>query len=148
MTNEREPMRAPIGTSLMKETILLLASETVIRKAIREALQSEGYYVLEAHDLSSAAELLKSREINLLIVRHLIENVPGHEAAMYLRSIRPGLPVLIVGGILDDPSLEYREILHNFGIFPKPYKAAELLAEVKEILLKWPPRERPGHQTA
>jgi hypothetical protein len=53
---------------------------------------------------------------------------------MYLRSLRPGVPVLIVGGIIDDPGLENRESLNGFDIFPRPYKAVELLDKVKELL--------------
>jgi hypothetical protein len=53
---------------------------------------------------------------------------------MYLRSVYPGIPVLIVGGILDDPWLEDRETLNGFEVFPKPLKAADLLDAVKDML--------------
>lgn len=39
-----------------------------------------------------------------------------------------------MGGLLDDGSLENREILHGFEMFPKPFRAAELLDKVKEVL--------------
>jgi hypothetical protein len=48
----------------------------------------------------------------------------------------PGVPVLIVGGILDDDELTNREFLQRFEVFPKPFKAAELLDKVKDVLLK------------
>src|SRR5664279_16399 len=86
-----------------RETILLLGSELVIRKAICEALESHGYFVVTANDLSSAVGWLKEFRAQLLIVRHHLDNISGHEAAVYLRSKCPGIPVLILGGILDDP---------------------------------------------
>jgi DNA-binding NtrC family response regulator len=129
------------------ETILLLASDAVIRKVICEALESQGYFVLTAHDLSSAKEWLKECTPHLLMIRHYIESVPGHEAAMYLRSIRPGIPVLMVGGLLDHPGLENREILHGFEIFPRPFQAAELLDKVKEMLLKYSLRNKPDRDS-
>ena len=55
---------------------------------------------------------------------------------MYLRNLCPGIPVLFVGGILNDPDLENREALLNFEVFPKPYEAAELLDKVREVLSK------------
>ena len=131
----------------MSETILLLASEAVIRKVICEALESVGYFVLSAGDLSTAMDLLKDCTPDLFMVRHFTEEVPGHEAAMYVRATLPGIPVLIVGGILDDPGLENREILHGFEIFPKPFKAAELLGKVKEMLLKHSLRDRPDRDS-
>ena len=137
MTNQPESVREIMGKSMLKETILLLASETVIRKVVCNALETHGYTVLTAHDLSGAENWLKDCTPHLLIVRHYIDNVTGHEAALYLRSKRPGLPVLILGGILDDPALEDREAVRDFEIFPKPYQASELIDKVKEVLLRY-----------
>jgi CheY-like chemotaxis protein len=120
-----------------KETILLLASDPAISKAIRKALEAGGYFVLEAQSIGRAIEWLKDCDPHLLIVRHYTEFMSGHEAAMFLRTLRPGLPVLILGGLLDDPDLEARAAAQNFDVFPKPYAAAELLAEVKKALLKY-----------
>jgi DNA-binding NtrC family response regulator len=120
----------------MNEIILFLASAPVIRKAICKALESKGYIVVTASDLSHAVECLREYTPDLLMVRHYTESVPGHEAAIYLRKTCPGIPVLLVGGLLDDPSLEDRESLRGFEVFPKPFTAAELLDKVKEVLDK------------
>jgi DNA-binding NtrC family response regulator len=122
---------------MANETILLLASEPVIGKVICEALESRGYFVLSTNDLSSSVERLKDCAPHLLMVRPYTETGPGHEAAMYLRSLHPGIPVMIVGGILDDPRLDDRETLNGFEVFPKPFKAADLLDAVKEMLGKF-----------
>jgi hypothetical protein len=42
--------------------------------------------------------------------------------------------VLILGGLLDDPRLQYREELAGFEVFPKPYTAAQFLEKVKDVL--------------
>ena len=120
----------------MNEIILFLASAPVIRKAICKALESKGYIVVTASDLRHAVECLREYTPDLLMVRHYTESVPGHEAAIYLRKTCPGIPVLLVGGLLDDPSLEDRESLRGFEVFPKPFTAAELLDKVKEVLDK------------
>ena len=132
----------------MKETILLLASDQGIRTAIRKALQSEGYSVLTASNIGSAADLLKANAFDLLIVRPYTESVSGHDAAMYLRRRCPGIPVLIVAGLLDDVELKDREALQEFEVFPKPFRAVELLDKVKEFLLKCSLRDRPDRRLA
>jgi DNA-binding NtrC family response regulator len=60
---------------------------------------------------------------------------------MYLRRTHPGIPVLLMGGLLDDESLENREILQGFEMFPKPFTASDLLKKVKEVLAKQPNRK-------
>ena len=118
----------------MTATILLLASEPVIRDVIRRALDAADYLVLSAGDLGSTMDLLKRCTPDLLMVRHYLEDIPGHDAAVYVRASLPGIPVLIVGGVPDDPDLRDRETLHGFQIFPKPFTAAELVGKVREML--------------
>ena len=126
----------------MSKTILLKVSDSGIRGAICEALESEGYFVLAASEIDRAARWVKECTPDLLMVRHYTESMSGHDAAVYLRSLCPGIPVLLVGGILNDPDLGDRESLLNFEVFPKPYKAVELLGKVKEVLSKHPPRSK------
>ena len=118
----------------MGATILLLASEREIRNVICRALESAEYLVLSAGDLGSAMDLLKRCTPDLLMVRHYLDDTPGHDAAIYVRASLPGIPVLIVGGVPDDPDLRNRETLHGFQIFPRPFTAAELVAKVREML--------------
>lgn len=120
-----------------RATLLLLASEPFIRKVIREALECHGYFVETASNLSSAVDWMKRSTPRLVIIRHYLDNISGHEAAVYLQTMHHGIPVLIVGGILDDPGLENRESLRGFEIFPKQFKTAELIDEVKEMLTKY-----------
>jgi DNA-binding response OmpR family regulator len=122
----------------MDETILLLSSDRGIRNVIKKALASAGYSVLTAVDVGAAENLLKQYKFDLLMVRPYTENVSGHDAAIYLRLTSPGLPVLIVAGMLDDADLETREAVLEFEIFPKPFTTTELVSRVKEVLLLHP----------
>jgi len=118
----------------MKNLILLLASDHAIGKAIGEALEARGYFVTTASDVSQAEQLLRQFDPDLLMVRHYTESLSGHDAATYLRTIRPGIPVLLVGGILAELSVETRELAKRFEIFPPPFQASELVAKVAEML--------------
>ena len=119
----------------MNETILLLASDQGIRSVIEKALESAGYSVFTAADVGAAADLVKEYKFDLLIVRPYTQSVSGHDAAMYLRLKSPGLPVLIVAGLLDDIDLETREAIQEFEIFPKPFTAVELVSRVRDVFL-------------
>ncbi|HVW87418.1 MAG TPA: hypothetical protein VHB50_22180, partial [Bryobacteraceae bacterium] len=77
---------------------------------------------------------------DLLVIRPQISSMPGHDAAVYLRTKIPGIPVLIVGGLPDDDRILNRETAERFEIFPRPFQASELLEKVKEVLA---PRSSP-----
>jgi DNA-binding response OmpR family regulator len=128
----------------MNTTILFLASDTVIRKVICDTLESAGYSVFAAGDIGSAVDRLQEGTPDLFMVRHYTEGISGHDAAVYLRKLCPGIPVLLVGGILDDDRLENRELLQGFEVFPRPFQAAELLDKIKEVLSNRAPRSGTG----
>jgi CheY-like chemotaxis protein len=117
-----------------KTTILLLVSDPLVRSVMGEMLDHEGYTVWATGDLGHAVGYLKKVTPDLLITRTYVENLPGHDAAKYLRTKCPGLRVLMVGGLLADERLYYREELEGFEVFPKPYPAADLLQKIKEVL--------------
>ena len=120
--------------SLLKTTILLLVSDPLVRSVMAETLENAGYMVLSAGDLGQAIDLLKHSAPDLLITRSYVQGLPGHDAAIYLRSKCTKMRVLMVGGHLDDDRLRHRIELQKFEVFPKPYTAAELLQKVKDVL--------------
>ena len=122
--------------SSITATILLLVSDPVVRSVLKETLERAGYTVLATGDLGQAVDRLKQSQPDLLITRTYVEGLTGHDAAIYLRTKCLKMRVLIVGGLLDDERLQYREAIQGFEVFPKPYTAAELLQEVKEVLSK------------
>jgi len=125
-----------VDHSLEKTTILLLVSDPIVRSVLQETLEREGYIVVATSDLGQAVDRLKQCIPDLLITRTYVEGLPGHEAAMYLRTKCPGLRVLMLGGLLDDERLEYRAAQQGFEVFPKPYTTAALLQEVRYVLSK------------
>jgi two-component system, cell cycle response regulator CpdR len=117
-------------------TILLLISDPVVRSVIQETLEHAGYYVVAAGDLGVAIQRLKESTPDLLIIRSYIEGLPGYDAATFLRTKCRGLRVLMLGGLIDDDRLQYRMVIEEIEVFPKPFTVAELLEKVKDVLHK------------
>jgi CheY-like chemotaxis protein len=114
--------------------ILLLDSDPVMRAVLCDALESAGYLVVTAGDLGAAVDRVREMHPDLLVTRPYINSMTGHMAANYLRTKRPGLAVLIVGGFMDDDRVRDQDALGLFHVFPKPFSRNELLASVKEVL--------------
>jgi CheY-like chemotaxis protein len=122
--------------SFPRSTILLLVSDPVVRAVLQETLEVAGYTVLSTSDLGQAVDRLKRCTPDLLLTRTYVQNLTGHDAAIYLRSKCLKMRVLIVGGLLDDDRLKNRETLQGFEVYPTPYPATELLKKVAEVLSK------------
>jgi DNA-binding NtrC family response regulator len=115
-------------------TILLLCSEPVIRVAVGEILERAGYLVLSADNLGTAVKMIADCPVDLLVTYPYIAEISGHEAAKYLRTKIPGLAVLLVAGLPEDDRVQNWADLDQFGLFPPPFTAAQLLEKVREIL--------------
>jgi CheY-like chemotaxis protein len=115
--------------------ILLLDSEPLVRSVLKEILETAGYVVLATGSLSVAVDELARCKIDLLITHPYVENIPGHEAAKYLRTrCQQKLPILFVSGLLDDDRLLNRANVEGFEIFPPPFTAAQLIEKVAQML--------------
>jgi DNA-binding response OmpR family regulator len=114
--------------------ILLLISDPLMRTILYETLERSGYLVVMAGDVGEAVDRLKELRPDLLIVRPDINSMPGSTAAQYLRTRCPGLPILVVGGFMDDERVHALQAIKDYYIFPKPFGRDELLDAVKEVL--------------
>jgi DNA-binding response OmpR family regulator len=114
--------------------IMLLISDPDMRTVIEDHLTSHGYLVQATSDIGVAVDRLKEGAPDLLIIRPYINSMPGHDAVKFLRSKSPGLRVLMVGGLIDDSRLSYRDLIQKVHIFPKPFSPDQLLQAVQEAL--------------
>lgn len=115
-------------------TILLLTSDPEVRSVMQDLLERENYLVVAEGSLGGAIDRLKDLQPDLLIIRPYISSMPGHDAAIYLRTKRPGIPVLMFSGLLDDDRLNHRNKLEAFFVFPPPVAPERLVAEVRRVL--------------
>jgi DNA-binding NtrC family response regulator len=129
-------------------TILLLDSDPLMRSVLHDVLQGAGYLVMKAADLGAAVDRLAEARPDLLITRPYINSMPGRVAADYLRSRRPGLPVLIVAGFMNEDRLNVQNAVENFYTFPKPFTHDDLLAKVSEVLSHVRERRQTAHKGA
>lgn len=129
-------------------TILLLDSDSIMRNVLHDVLQEAGYLVLKAGDLGAAVDRLGEARPDLLITRPYINSMPGRIAADYLRSKRPGLPVLIVAGFMNEDRLNVQNTVEQFYTFPKAFTHEELLAKISDVLTHVRERGQPVRKGA
>jgi DNA-binding response OmpR family regulator len=86
--------------------------------------------------LGTAVDKLKESKPDLLVISPYVEDMSGYDAATYLRTKCPGVPVLVMNGLMDDDRIQNRLTLQGFEVFPRPFTAAELVEKVKDVLQK------------
>ena len=76
------------------QTILVCDDDKEIVEAIDIYLQQEGYQVLKAYDGEEALEILKEKEVHLLIIDVMMPRLDGIRATLKIRE-ESSIPALL-----------------------------------------------------
>jgi len=118
------------------QTILVVDDEDTIRALIREALQAEGYRVLEAGGPKEALDLASQYQhiIHLLVSDVVMPGMNGQELANQLRVERPSLKLLFISG--HSMNLLRRSGIDSLGgrFLRKPFSTSTLVENVRASL--------------
>lgn len=117
-----------------RETILVADDEEKLRRLVVRILERAGYEILEAGDGRETLEIFENApgEIDLAVLDVTMPFVDGVEALRQMRRSTPGLPALLVSGLLEVDAPELSE--PRTAYLPKPYDLAELESTVRRLL--------------
>jgi PAS domain S-box-containing protein len=118
------------------ETILLVDDEQMMLDIGRDLLQTMGYRVITARDGEEAVEIYRGRsdEIDLVLLDIVMPKMGGGQAYDCIKSINPGVKVLLLSGYSIDG--EATQILSRGcnGFIQKPFNLEQLSRSVKTVL--------------
>lgn len=119
------------------ETILLVDDEPEVRAVIRDALELNGYTVLEAGDATEAAKIEAgvTGPIHLLLTDVMMPGLCGPDLARRLTPRRPRMKVIYMTGFsLVDIQNQQIGLEPGVPILPKPFRVDVLVKKVRAVL--------------
>ena len=119
-----------------RETILVVDDEPLVRMIAVEALEEQGYRVLEAENGRAALDILDSGgSIDLLVTDvGLPGGINGRQVAEAAQVKRPGLKVLFITGYAENAVLNHDHLARGMQVLTKPFKMEELVTRVGELI--------------
>jgi CheY-like chemotaxis protein len=119
-------------------TILLVDDEDVIIDVGSEILEVLGYKVSVARSGREAIEIYKEQqnEIDMVILDMIMPEMDGGETFNALKSIDPGVKVILSSGYSQDARSTRMMEQGCYGFIQKPYSVNTLSQKVKEVLDK------------
>ncbi|QCO18736.1 response regulator (plasmid) [Azospirillum brasilense] len=117
------------------ETILVVEDEALVLMLWVEALEGQGYHVLQAAEPEAAIRILESdTAIDLLITDVGLPGMTGRDLAEVARGLRPGLRVLFVTGYAHYAALEPDSLGAGTRMLSKPVGVDTLQSTVRALL--------------
>ncbi len=113
--------------------ILYIDDEEIVRCAIAEILELNGYSVLQAEDGNVGLTLFRQYDdrINLILLDMTLPIMAGNEVLQAIRYTHPDMPVLLMSGY--DETEDMRQAAAT-RFLKKPFKMESLLTQVSELL--------------
>ena len=128
--------KAEIDLDNEKIKVLVVDDEAEIRKIIRLLLQSKGYQVIEAANGVAALNLVKSEDVDLIIMDIMMPHMSGVEATSAIREISMVPILFLTAKSLDrDKEIAYRSGGDDYLV--KPFSSTELILKVESLLRRY-----------
>jgi two-component system cell cycle sensor histidine kinase/response regulator CckA len=121
----------------LSKTVLLVDDLDILRKMVRDFLQSLGIEVLEASNVAKAIRTARfyPGTIDLLLTDIDMPRMSGWESAKQIAALRPGIRILYMsGGISVREWKDYKEKPALAYFIQKPFRLAELKTLLIAIL--------------
>ena len=117
------------------EIILVVDDDDAVRTVAAVLLRDYGYEVLEAHDASSALEILDKRDdIDLLFTDVMMPGIRGPVLAEMAWKLRPYMSVLFTSGYTESAVMYRGALVDSSLILSKPYDRETLARKIRHAL--------------
>ena len=117
-------------------TILVCDDDKDIVDAIEIYLAPEGYHILKAYDGIQAIEMMRSNDIQLLIMDVMMPRMDGIRATLKIRE-ESNIPIIILSAKTEDTDKIFGLNVGADDYVTKPFNSLELVARVKSQLRRY-----------
>ena len=116
--------------------ILVCDDDKDIVDAIEIYLAPEGYHILKAYDGIQAIEMMRSNDLQLLIMDVMMPRMDGIRATLKIRE-ESNIPIIILSAKTEDTDKIFGLNVGADDYVTKPFNSLELVARVKSQLRRY-----------
>ena len=118
--------------------ILVIDDSKVIRMRVRDMLPQGNFEVLEAKDGLEGFNLIRSERPNLIMLDFLLPKMSGWEVFQSVQDDQElrAIPLVLMSGRKEEVLEKIPEPFEYFAFVEKPFEQRELVAAIKEAMVK------------
>ena len=124
-----------------KPVILVVDDDLNILAVLEARLSSIDYHVLTASGGEEALEVLKGKQVDLMITDVKMPGMGGMDLFSAAQQVRPGLPVMFLTAYGTIPDAVKALKAGAVDYLTKPFNGRDLITKVQEVLKKSVPRQ-------
>ena len=116
-------------------TVMVVEDEQSLREPLVYLLEKEGYEVLEAAEGTSALEIFKTQQIDLILLDIMMPGMSGNEVCRVIRQTS-NVPVIMLTGHGALPSAREALVEGAFDYLAKPCDIDVLSGKITEVAIQ------------
>jgi DNA-binding response OmpR family regulator len=118
--------------------ILVIDDSKVIRMRVRDMLPQGNFDILEARDGVEGYNLIRSEKPNLIMLDFLLPKMSGWEVYQEIQKEYElkSIPLVLMSGRKEEVLEKLTEPFEYFAFVEKPFEQRELVAAIKEAMVK------------
>ncbi len=131
-----EGTAAPAAPPAVRQVVLLVDDEGIVRQMAERVLGRLGHAVITAADGVEAMERFnrQQQDIELVILDLTTPRMDGWATLRAIRALRPGIPVILCSGYDESRVLTGQPLAHSVVFLHKPYTFDELRVAIRKAL--------------
>jgi DNA-binding NtrC family response regulator len=116
------------------ETVLLADDEAMLRRLVRRVLENRGFRVIEAGDGREAVDRFREHldDIALVLLDVAMPQLGGLAALAQIRALDPGVPAILMSGLLEAEESALSEAHTEF--LQKPYALDDVVWTIRKLV--------------
>ena len=134
--NSTDELSSPESDEILKgsEAILIVDDEPALLELTAKVLKSNGYSIFCANNGEEALEILKEKDIHLMLSDVVMPETDGFKLAAIVHEKYPTIKIQLASGYADgyDINLEGEVLKQN--ILDKPFNSYDLLKRIRDLL--------------
>jgi len=124
--------------------ILIVDDDLDFASLLSDVFSQASYDVETLGDPARVEERLKTRAFDLMVTDLRMPGIDGFEVAAQAKTLRPGLPVIMVSGFLDTKARDRMEAEGIVALYEKPLSVFSLLKNAARLIAERKAGTRPG----
>ncbi|MGL5032418.1 MAG: response regulator [Microcystaceae cyanobacterium] len=128
--------------------ILVIDDSKVIRMRVRDMLPQGNFEIMEARDGVEGYNMVRSEKPNLIMLDFLLPKMSGWEVFQEIQKEYElkSIPLVLMSGRKEEVLEKLSEPFEYFAFVEKPFEQRELVAAIKEAMVKAKKHTKPaGH---
>jgi CheY-like chemotaxis protein len=115
-------------------SLLITDDDPDFRETLQGVFEPKGFKTLLAGDGEEALEIVRTREVHLVLLDVHMPKLTGLETLRLVKQIRAMLPCILLSAQWDDRLLEQARSAHAFTMLAKPVTLRQLTGAVWQAL--------------